>query len=328
MLRPAGAQESLTLLVHLPELPIEAGNRAAEAVNALGSVLDTTLPGTTVEVQLFRRLEDARALLAQQPRSVAFILAEPAFLLNLSDPDRFQPRYRFVRDGQETFRRLLVVRGDRAEEARWDDVDALRGASLSFVEITGGSPREQAEHLGRTELPRNSTAAADPAGFFRLTPVQDEFSAAANVIFRQSDAALVAEHNPLLQEHRDELKVLYRSPPLSLPVLAVARETLTEEQLQMLDASIPRLRPGAGDIGREALAQLQLERLAVVPSAERSALLHGRKPTVREPEIALPPADGAPVPALPAVEAAGLSFALTVDLPEVPILQDDSAELP
>jgi ABC-type phosphate/phosphonate transport system substrate-binding protein len=314
-------------LVHLPALPVETANRAAEAVNALTDALAAGVPGLSVDVQLFRRLEDARALYATDPARIAFILAEPAFLKSLPDAGRFEPRYRFRRGGEENYHRLLVVLRDRPELATLED---LAGKTLSFVEIAGSTPESHGAYLGEALLPGTIVTAAGGAAttFFQLSAVQDDFTAAANVVFRQSDAALVAEHNPLLQSHLGELRILHTSPPLSLPVLAIARGALTEAQLQALDDTAVRLRPGAGNASREALAELKLEGLALIPPAERIALLHGQSPTVRRPEIALPDAGALSPVALPPVDPATLSFALTVELPEVPILQGDPASPP
>jgi hypothetical protein len=246
---------------------------------------------------------------------VAVIVAEPAWLRDLTDGEGFEPRYRFLRGGEETYRRLLVVRADRPELAELED---LAGKVLTFVEIRGTTPDAHAAYLGEQLLV--GTAVAATAGeSFQLSAVQDDFTAAAHVLFRQSDAALVAEHNPLLQDRRDELRVLHTSPPLSLPVVAFARGSLTEAQLVALDDDVARLRPGAGEVSREALAQLKLEGLKIIPPAERFALVHGRAPAVRQPEIALPREGLSPTPTLPPVDPAILSFALAVELPEVPI---------
>lgn len=312
LLAAAPARGQGVLVAHLPGVPVEAAQKVAAAVADLGDYLNGEIPGLELEVEIFRRWQDASDYLAASEGQVVLFLTAPCFLLDLPVERRPTPRFRLVRDGRETQHLHLVVRSEATQEGLED----LRDASLSTVRSCGPSRAAFLE----TEV---FGGRLQPEGFFDLASVEDEFSATANVLYRQTDAALVSEHNPLLEQHLDqELKVVYSSPPLSLPVLAFAEQRLAPERMRELERALADLgRSAAGQAllaelrseGLAALAPLQRIRLAGLPEAPRRAL-----------EIARPAR--APAPSKPpAATAEDAVFILSVELPEVPIPEADPA---
>ncbi len=309
MLQPAVAaaqeREADVLLVHLPAVPIENAARAAAALTELGQALGTGA-ALDLRVEIFRRWQDAHDYLEANGDRVALVLSEVSFLLDLPPGIELQPVHRFVRNGEEVYRRVLVVRAERAELQEPAD---LSGASVVVVETAGSS-------LHRFLQQEIFAGRLDPADRFQLVHEEDDFSATANVLFQQADAALIAEYNPLLAAHLgDDLRTVYTSPPLSLPVLSVG----------------PSLDPGR----RQALAQTVLELPSTAAGALRELGIEGLNP-VRDPgslwpnrqqapralEIALPSDLSLALPplALPPPPAAGaLEYGVTVTLPSVPL---------
>jgi hypothetical protein len=200
------------------------------------------------------------------------------------------------------------VKADAAGLQRLVD---LKGRSLSVVETAGASLEmflERAVFEGEVA----------PAGWFgSIERVTDDFSATAEVLYGQSDAALVGEHNPLLADHLGaDLRSVYTSPPLSLPVLALRRGTLTSAAKTAWDAALEGI--GGKPEGRTVLTELRFEGFEAV-AGQSVATLTASRVSAKEPEIALPAA-GAFVPALPApLDASQIPFEVEVELPEVPL---------
>jgi ABC-type phosphate/phosphonate transport system substrate-binding protein len=297
------------LLVHLPGAPVQEAQRLAEAANSLASYLSEQVQGLTLEVQLFRRITDADAYLqgADGARVVAF-LVEPCFLLDLGAEASLVVTHRFQRDGKGTYRRLLVVKAD----AGVDKLADLKESSLSIVETAGASLTsflERAVFEGEVTL---------DDWFGSLGRVSDDFAATAGVLYGQSDAALIGEHNPLLKDHLgSDLKVIYTSPPLSLPVLALRAGTLGSEQRAAWDTALVGM--GENATGRSVLTELRLDDFEALASGTALASLTSPSVRTKEPEIALPGAD-AFLPTLPApLLAEEISFDLEVELPDVPL---------
>ncbi len=310
---PVSAQQ--VLLVHLPGAPVEAANRIAVAANTLADYLSQEVPELALEAQLFRRFADAEAFLqgAAGERVVA-VLVEASFLLDAGAGTAFEATHRFRREGLGTYRRLVVVKADTADAERLVD---LKGRSLSVVETTGASLEaflERAVFEGEVA----------PAGWFgSIERVADDFSATAEVLYGQSDAALVGEHNPLLADHLGaDLRSVYTSPPLSLPVVALRRGALGDAARAAWDAALGGI--GGSAAGRPVLAELRFDGFEAI-AGESVASLTTSRVAAKEPEIVLPGA-GAFEPALPApLDASQLPFDLEIELPDVPLPEAESS---
>jgi len=307
LLAAAAAPARQTLLVHLPSAPVESAGSQAEALTTLGDYLSRALPDLQLEAKIFRRLEDAMAYLADHGDSVALALSDAALVGDFPAATGLEPYRRFVRQGQPTYRRLVVVRAGREELQKLVD---LRGRTLAVVETAaaGGAAFLRGQ-VFENEL--------DPPAWFReVEPVVDDFAATASVLYGETDAALVAEYNPLLVQHLGgELRAIYESPRLSLPVLSL-RSELGSELRPMLDRAL-------GDVASDpqaaaALAELGIDGFAAVPG--RSALLADtRSSPARDFEVAVP-ADGIlAIDPPPPLAAGQLPWTLAVELPEVEI---------
>lgn len=303
----AEAQETQAdvLVVHLPAVPIENASRAAAALTELGQALGTGA-ALDLRVEIFRRWKDAYDYLEANSDRVALVLSEASFLLDLPPGVELQPAYRFVRNGQEVYRRLLVVRAERDELQEPADLD---GASVVVVETAGAN-------LYRFLSDEAFAGRLDPAESFQLVREEDDFSATANVLFQQADAALVAEYNPLLAAHLgDDLRSVYTSPPLSLPVLSIgpSLDPGRRQALAQTVLDLPRTAPGP-------LQELGIERLNSVP--DPGSLWTNRQQAPRALEIALPSDMSTELPPLvlpPAPQAGALEYGVTVTLPSVPL---------
>lgn len=203
-----------TVVVFLPHAPVENERKLAETIN--GMLAPSTVP---LQVEFFRRADDARAFIASNRDRVGIVISNPEFIA--SD---FTPRFRFSRDGRQTFRRVVVVPAQSAIRGMND----LRGRTLSAVEIIGD------------------------LGGAQIVPVPDDLTAIANVIYGKSDAAVVSEANPLLAQHTADLRVIATPATQSLPVVAFA--PMPEADRAAIDAL---LRGAHSAIG--TLAQIERE---------------------------------------------------------------------
>lgn len=303
-----GASGQRTMLAHLPSAPVEAANRQAAAITTLAELLSQRLAGE-VEVEIFRHWRDAHQLLNEKGESVAMVLCDASFAAHL--PADLVPAYRFVRGGIETYRRLLVVQAGRKELAKLVD---LEGAILSVVETAGSADSDfLAREVFEGEL--------DPGDWFSaIEPAVDDFSATANVLYGQTDAALVAEYNPLLTENLDrELRVVFESPPLSLPVLALRASAFTAEELETVRAVLTNL--AADPRGRQVASALGIDALRALPRGGSLGAAEPRR--VKQLEIAAPTGDEWTPQTPPLPSPAALSFAVTVELPEIPLPTGD-----
>lgn len=291
-----------TMLVHLPSAPVESATRQAEAVTALAKELSRALPGPPLELKIFRRLADAQSFLAENGDTVALALCDAALAADL--PAGLDPSHRFVHRGRPTYRRLAVVRDERRELQKLED---LRGRSLAVVETAGSGEHD---FLAWQVF----AGALDPKDWFgSLEPAADDFAATASALYGQTDAALVAEYNPLLIKNLDgELRVIYRSPPLSLPVLAVRAAAFDDARRAALDEALRAL------AGSSALiAALGLDGFEAV--AGRGELFAVSDLVRKRPELAAPQAGAVPVEVPPLPAATDLPFVLAIELPDVEI---------
>jgi tetratricopeptide (TPR) repeat protein len=142
--------------------------------------------GAGLQPELFRRADDARTFIAANRDRIGIVIANEEFIGN-----GFIPRYRFSRDGRQTYRRVVVV----AAHSPIRTLAELRGKTISAVE------------------------GLSDAGVVVTTRVPDDLTAAANALYGKTDAALISEANPLLSK---ELRVVHTTPPTPLPVVAFA----------------------------------------------------------------------------------------------------------
>ena len=241
----AGGQ---TLLVHLPSAPVEAAGDQAEAITALAEYLAARLPARGLEPKIFRRWRDAQAFLGDNSEDVTLMLSDASFALDRSSG--LAPAYRFTRDGRSTYRRLLVVRSDRPELEKLVD---LRGKTLALVETSGTTA--DAAFLKREVFEDE----LDPADWFTTVASEvDDFSATASVLYGVTDAALVAEYNPLLADHLgQELRAVFESPELSLPVLSVREAAFEPADRAALDRRGSPVEPSPGGVEQVPAQRLQ-----------------------------------------------------------------------
>lgn len=310
------------LVAHLPSTPIEAASRHVAAITALADYLAAQAEDLRLETKVFRRAQDARDFLADHGERVALLLADTSLLIDLPAVDGWEGVARFSRAGSATYRRLLVVQAGRQDLGTLTD---LRGGSLSVVETSGGG---QLDFVKRSIF----AAALDPASWFgTIDSAVDDFLAMVSVLYGETDAALVSEHNPLLKARLDEdLRVLYTSPPLSLPVLCRRRGQLSSSQDAAL---VTALRAISGTPnGREVLAALGFdgfEMLRLAPVRESLAALEpDSNPPRKALEIALPRAGAVTVEAPTTPLGEHLQLILSIELPEIPLTAFEPSEKP
>jgi ABC-type phosphate/phosphonate transport system substrate-binding protein len=309
---PASAQD--VLLVHLPSAPIEAAAHLAEAMAELAGYLSKEVPDADFEVRLFRRWNDADGFLTASGAGVALVLAEASFLLDRGPGSGLLPTHRLTRSGRGTYRRLVVVRAG-AEDVR--SLVDLQGRTLSIVETAG---RSGPSFLERAVF---EGEVAPLAWFGELRAEPDDFEAANKVLYGQSDAALLSEHNPLAAAHLGkDLRAVYTSPPLSLPVLAVRESAFGAGRRAALDRALAAL---AGDSrGRRVLEELKSDGFEPLRPAEARAVVELPRAPRKELEIALPAAVdlGLELPRPP--PAGELPFTIVVEIPDVPLPRADA----
>ncbi|MBV9494695.1 MAG: tetratricopeptide repeat protein [Acidobacteria bacterium] len=192
-----------TAIVYLPDLPTESDKRLAEAVRGMLGAMPVRL-----QVELFRRADDARAFYVANRERVGVVLANRE-LVETFDLD---PRFQLTRGGSRYYRRIVVVPLRSAIRS----LDDLRGHTVSAVDLLRD------------------------AGAGNVVRVPDDLTAAANVLFGRTDAAVVAEANPLVAQHAGELRAITTLPAAPLPVVAFA--PMLPGDRAALDGALPRAR--------------------------------------------------------------------------------------
>jgi tetratricopeptide (TPR) repeat protein len=185
---PASATPHRTVVVFLPDVPAESDKKLAEAMNALVTQWGAAA-NVPLQVELFRRADDARSFVLSNRDKVGIVIANPDFARALE----FSPRFAFTRAGSTSYRRVLVVPVKSSAKSLAD----LKGKTISGAEGLGDG------------------------GVAVTTPVPDDLTAVANALFGKTDAALVNEANPLLAQHTRDLREVH-STTAALPVYAFA----------------------------------------------------------------------------------------------------------
>jgi ABC-type phosphate/phosphonate transport system substrate-binding protein len=306
----ASAASGASMVVYLPSAPVESASRIGEAVTNLGDYLNAHVPGLALTVRPFKRNEDAAAYLQASPAEVAFVLCDSAFLLDLPSGLAVVPSHRQTRAGKETQRKLVVVTAASPAQSMAD----LKGKSLSLA-ATGGS-----RYLERVVF---DGELAPQSWFGSLVAEPDELAAAADVAFGRADAALVSEDNPLVVSRLSskELRVLYTSAPISLPVLAFRTGALSATQQAALETALDGL--GRRPADQKILDGLRIDGFTRIKDGsgrfDRAALLALPGDERRLPEIATASPRDFGLPALPSPQGGKVPFLLGFTLPDLPM---------
>jgi len=192
-----------TAMVFLPDAPVENDKKLAEMMTGMLSQLG-------LQLEFFRRSDDARSFFAENRGKVGVVIANPEFVSQLGGD--LAARFQFSRNGSTSYRRVVVVSNNNPAKALAD----LKGKTLSATD----------------SLP-DSTIEKTFTNVFR-TP--DDLSAAANALYGKSDAALVSEVNPMIARG---LRVVHTTGSLPLPVIAFA--PMPESDRASLDSSLRNL---------------------------------------------------------------------------------------
>jgi hypothetical protein len=308
----AGAAES-SLVVWLPATPVESSARVGEAVTDLGAYLNRRVPGLKLTVRPFRRSEDAMTYLQASGRDVSLLLTESAFLMDLPADFSIVPGCRLVRGGKETHRKIVVA---GAGDAHASSLVDLKGRSLSLA-ITGGE--QTMRFLGRAVF---EGEIAPETWFGKIVPETDELTATADVLYGRADAALVSEDNPLVVSRLGkDLKVVYTSPVLSLPVLVYRSAAVSAGDQAAIETALQAL--GATAEGKKILEGLRIDGFARIKEGtgrlERAGLLTLPTEERREPEIVVAGVRDLGLPDLPPAEPGKVPFLIGFTLPDLPM---------
>jgi tetratricopeptide (TPR) repeat protein len=222
-----------TVVVFLPDAPAENEKKLVETMSSFVTQLSSA-SGVPLNVEFFRRAEDAREFVAANRERVGVMISNPELVGDL------EPQFQFTRDGARTYRRVVIVAQGSAIKSMTD----LRGHTLTIAEglrdVTGS---------GAT-----------------IVPATDDLTAAANVMIGKSDAALVSEANALLAQNRGKLRVIHTTGATPMPVVAFAAMPQSDR-----DALTAALRAMSAT---RLLANLQVTGLAAIereprPTAKR-----------------------------------------------------------
>ncbi len=258
---PTTNQRRATVVVFLPDAPVESDKRLAETVSTIISQIAAE-SGVPLQTEFFRRADDARAFVAVNGDRIGLVLSNPEFIATLGSD--LTSRFQFSREGRQTYLRVIVV----PEKSSVRALNDLRGRTVSGIDVL------------------------HDAGAGTPVHVSDDLTAIANALYGKTDAAFVSEANPLLAQHASELRAVYSSTPLPLPVVAFA--PMPEADRKALTDAIRGL-PNA----RSLLAPLQVDALAPIERETR------RVEIVTAPASALglrPPDPPASVPLRVALE--------------------------
>jgi len=180
---PTSADPRRTVVVFLPD-----EQKVAESLFATLTGLSSS-SGVPLQPEFFRRADDARAFIAANRDRVGIVITNEELV-----PSGFAARYQFSQNGKQSYRRVVIVPVKSNARALGD----LRGKTISGVDALGD------------------------AGVGVTTRVADDLTAAANALYGKTDAALVSEANPLLADRAKDLRVIYTTPPIPMPVVAFA----------------------------------------------------------------------------------------------------------
>jgi tetratricopeptide (TPR) repeat protein len=209
-----------TAMVFLPDAPVENDKKLAEMMTGMLSQLG-------LQIEFFRRSDDARSFFSENRNKVGVVVSNPEFVSQLGGD--LTARFQFVRNGSTSYRRVVAVANNSPAKSLAD----LQHKTLSTPDSLSDSAIERTF-----------------ANVFR-TP--DDLSAAANALYGKSDAALISEANPMLARG---LRGVHTTGALPMPVIAFA--PMPEDDRASLESSIRSL--GARPPLFTSLASLERER--------------------------------------------------------------------
>jgi len=301
------AAQPAAVVVYLPAAPVESASRLAGAITDLGNYLGRQASGLTLDVRAFRRAEDVAGFLAGSGNEIALLVSDAALVHDLPQSVRILPLYRFMRDGRETVRKIIVARDPAVKSLR-----DLRGKRLA---VAYGSGRGASLFLAQAVFGGEIV----PAKWFgALVYENDDLSATASVLFDRADAALVSEGNPLVASHLGkDLHQVFTSAPVSLPLIAVREGALNESQQSAVRRALAEMAANAE--GQKILANLGLDGLRAVGEADRIALLRPPSSPERALDIALPTMPGVGPGSLAPIRADQLPYVIGLPIIDAPL---------
>ena len=256
---PPSATPRRTVAVFLPDVPAENEKKLAEAMNALVAQWGTAAK-VPLEIELFRRADDARNYIISNRDRTGVVISNPEFVRSVD----FTPKFQLTREGSTTYRRVVVV--------------PLKSGARSLADLKGKTI--------------SAAGGLGDAGVSVTTRVPDDLTALANALYGKTDAALVNEANPLLAQHASDLRIVHTTQPLPLPVYAFGallpadRNALydslsTRGPLQMSVVRLERAERKR-ELSPLSVASLGLPKLAAPP--QNVAL----RVTVEVPQVVIP----------------------------------------
>jgi len=223
-------------MVFLPDAPVENDKKLAEMMTGMLSQLG-------LQIEFFRRSDDARSFFSENRNKVGVVVSNPEFVSQLGGD--LQSGLLFVRNGSTSYRRVVAVANNNPAKSLAD----LQHKTLSTPDSLSDSSIERAF-----------------ANVFR-TP--DDLAAAANALYGKSDAALISEANPMLARG---LRVVHTTGALPMPVIAFA--PMPDDDRASLESSIrslggrPPLFTSLASIERErARPEVKAIEVATVPAS-------------------------------------------------------------
>lgn len=296
------------MVVHLPEAPMESMGQLGAALTQFANHLASTTPNLALEVKAFRKGADALEYMQTSPDRVAVVLSDVSLLADVPASTGLLPVHRFVRGGQATRRKLVVVKTGSDVSALAD----LRGRSITVAQASGaGAMRFLSTVVFGGQIEAETW-------FGSIATETDDFTATAAVLYDRTDAALVSEDNPLLKTHLGkDLREIYASGPVSMSVISVRPAALSPEQLSGMRAALDRL--SVSNDGVSVLADLKVDELEPVRADALFAASGDVQNRERTFEIALPVMSGVETGGLPPADPSSILYLVGVELAEVPI---------
>lgn len=278
--------QTRTLVVYLPDSPAESAKKLAESVTDLAQSVSQRA-GVPFELKFFRKADDCAAYVNANRREVALIVAPPEFIAELPSDLGLSPIYSFSRSGKETYRRIVIVRTGDAARSLAD----LRGRTISIVQ----------------PFARNPFRDYTPA-FRAVVAAADDQTAAANVLYGGSDAALVSELNPLAAAHiGKELRVIHTTGNVPLPIVAMRAAAFNDREREAVESAFMASQTTLAAIQVTGLTRLGAREETPRPPEEKKQL-----------EIAGVSVDALDLP-MPSTASLNVPFVVAMEVPEIAI---------
>ena len=192
---PVTSDPRQTAVVFLPDAPAENEKKLAETITAFAAQVSSSA-GVVLRPEFFRRADDARAFIAANGDRVGLVIASSDFIAQLGRTANLRPRFQFTRDNHRSYRRVVVA----AAAGNVRTLADLRGRTISVAE-------------GLRDISGSDA---------KVVRTADDATALINALYRTTDAAIVSEANPLLQQHGARLRVIHTTNAVPLPVIAFA----------------------------------------------------------------------------------------------------------